>query len=62
MVAAPVACERRYPLAAAGEMADRYACYVTKRASGGELLEVIERVFAGDPTPTDHVDEDVESA
>ena len=51
------------PLApdATGEMADRYVCYVTKRASGSELLEVIERVFAGDPTPTDHLDQDAKS-
>jgi len=46
---------------AAGEMAERYACFVTKKASGSELLEIIECVFAGDPTPTDHLDEDAQS-
>jgi len=52
------------PLApdAAGAMADRYACFVTKKASGSELLEVIERVFAGDPAPTDHLDDDADPA
>jgi len=39
----------------------RYAHYVAKRASGSELLEVVERVLAESTTPADQTDEDAES-